>query len=124
VPRSNLRPSDFRDLSNAMLALANEAPERTTLPQMTFFLLAAMADLKGKPSTFTEIRDGVGPTVNRSLHTTYKIFLDRPLRRSDYESKRQGLGWLTRELDPEDNRRNYLRLTASGKRVLLKVLEA
>ena len=124
VSNSKLRPANFRDLSKSLLILANEAPERTTLAQMTFFLLAGTADLAGKPSTFTEIRDRVGPTVNRSLHTTYKVFLDRPLKRSDYQSKRQGLGWLTREIDPQDNRRNYLRLTAKGRRVLAKALGA
>lgn len=114
--------SAISELADPLLLLAELVPERTTLAQMSFFLLAARADLVGKPSTFTEIRDAVGPAVNRSLHTTYKLFLDKPLRRSDYESTRVGLGWLTREMDPADNRRNYLRLTRAGKEVLRSIL--
>lgn len=105
-----------------MLALAEEAPDRTTLAQMTFFIFAGKADLAGKPATFTEIRDKLGPAVSRSLHTTSKLFLDRPINRSDYKAKRPGLGWLTREMDPADNRRNFLRLTTRGHQVLEKVL--
>ncbi len=89
---------------------------------MSFFLLAARADLRGRPSTFSEIRDAVGPSVNRSLHTTYKVFLDKPLKRSDYDSNRAGLGWLTREIDPDDNRKKFLRLTQVGKDVLARIL--
>lgn len=122
--RQSVNPSDLKELTEPLLRLAELVPERTTLAQMSFFLLAARADLLGKPSTFTEIRDAVGPAVNRSLHTTYKLFLDRPLKRSDYESTRTGLGWLTREMDSADNRRNFLRLTPVGKAILAGVLPA
>ena len=118
-----LRVGELTDYSTVMLTLAEMVPERTTLAQMTFFLLAAIADLGGKPATFTDIKEAVGPAVNRSLHTTYKLFLDRPLKRSDYESNRQGLGWLTREMDPNDNRKNYLRLTSSGRAIIKMVLD-
>lgn len=118
-----LRVGELADFSTVMLTLAELVPERTTLAQMSFFLLAAAADLKGRAATFTEIRDAVGPAVNRSLHTTYKLFLDRPLKRSDYKSDRIGLGWLTREMDPDDNRRNYLRLTKAGKAVIKMALD-
>jgi hypothetical protein len=111
------------DFSAALIELAEQAPERTTAAQMAFFVLAGMADAAGKPATFTEIRDAVGPTINRSLHTTYKVFLDRVQRRSDTPATRQGLGWLTREEDPEDNRRKYLRLTPKGRAVIRSLVE-
>lgn len=118
-----LHVRDLRNFSTALIALAEQAPERTTVAQMVFFLLAGMADAAGKPATFTELKEAAGDSINRSLHTTYKLFLDRPQTRSDYDSKRQGLGWLTREIDPRDNRRNYLRLTPKGRSVLLGLLE-
>lgn len=118
-----LRVGELTDYSTVLLTLAEMVPERTTLAQVSFFLLAAIADAAGKPATFTELREAVGPAVNRSLHTTYKLFLDRPMRRSDYDSKRQGLGWLTREMDPDDNRKNYLRLTPSGKAIVKMLLD-
>lgn len=113
----------LRDFSAALIELAEQAPERTTVAQMAFFLLAGMADAAGKPATFTEIKEAVGPAVNRSLHTTYKVFLDRIQRRSDTDATRQGLGWLTREEDREDNRRKYLRLTPKGRAVINSLIE-
>ncbi|EQB12675.1 hypothetical protein [Novosphingobium lindaniclasticum] len=119
-----LRVGDLTDFSTALIVLAELAPERTTLAQMTFFLLAATADLSGKPATFSSIKEAVGPLINKSLHTTYKVFLDKPLTRSDYESKRQGLGWLYREENPVDNREKFLRLTAQGRNIIAELMEA
>ena len=113
----------LRDFSAALIELAEQAPERTTAAQMAFFVLAGMADAAGKPATFTEIKDAVGEAINRSLHTTYKVFLDREQRRSDTAAVRQGLGWLTREEDRADNRRKYLRLTPKGRAVLASLIE-
>lgn len=115
--------SELRDFSAALIELAEQAPERTTVAQMAFFVLTGMADAAGKPATFTEIKEAVGPSINRSLHTTYKVFLDRVQRRSDSDATRQGLGWLTREEDQEDNRRKYLRLTPKGRAVLTSLLK-
>jgi hypothetical protein len=109
---------ELRIFAEAMTYLAEQAPERTTAAQMAFFVFAAIGDALGKPRTSTEIKDELGPVVNRSLHTTYKVFLDREQRRSDTDTRRQGLGWLTREEDPDDNRRKYLRLTKRGRAVL------
>lgn len=119
-----LRVGDLTDFSTALIVLAELAPERTTMAQMTFFLVAATADLAGKPATFSSIKEAVGPLVNKSLHTTYKVFLDKPLKRSDYESKREGLGWLSREENPQDNREKFLRLTAQGRNIIAELLEA
>jgi hypothetical protein len=49
-----------RTLRDAISALAAEAPERMSLPQLLFFLHAAEADLSGKPSTFSAIREVLG----------------------------------------------------------------
>lgn len=113
----------LRNFSAALIELAEKAPERTTAAQMAFFVLAGMADAAGKPATFTEIKEAVGDTINRSLHTTYKVFLDREQRRSDTDAVRQGLGWLTREEDRVDNRRKYLRLTPKGRAILSSLIE-
>jgi hypothetical protein len=113
-----VRVADLRSFSTALTYLAEQAPERTTSAQMAFFILAGIADAAGKPATFTEIKEEIGPAINKSLHTTYKVSLDREQRRSDTDAVRQGLGWLTREEDPIDNRRKYLRLTSKGRDVL------
>lgn len=132
MPRQNTRTSaqltrhvgELTDFSTALIALAELVPERTTLGQITFFLLAGIADIKGSAATFTEIKEAVGPAVNRSLHTTYRLFLDRPSRRSDTGKSRDGLGWLYREENPDDNRQKFLKLTDAGRLVLAEVVEA
>src|SRR3546814_14484898 len=58
-----------------MIALAEFAPDRMTMAQGVFFLLAASADIAGKPTTFTEIKEAQGEAINRSLHSTYRVLL-------------------------------------------------
>lgn len=103
---------DLKNFNEVLIRLASLTPERLSLGQAVFFIEAARADLAGRPATFTEVRDRTGPVISRSLHTTYKVFLGA----DDREPKRQAaLGWLAREIDPDDNRRKYLRLTARGR---------
>lgn len=106
----------LRNFSAGLLVLGEVAPERMTLSQSAFFLMAAMADATGRKSTYTEIKEAVGPALHRSLHTTYRVLLDEG--RNTAKGREPGLGWLRRETDPSDNRRKYLRLTAKGRRVL------
>lgn len=113
--------ADLRTFSSGLLALAELCPERMTVAQSTFFLFAGLADLSGKPSTFTELRELVGETMSRSLHTTYKVFLAADERESRRE---QALGWLLRETDRADNRRKYLRLTKEGRSMMAQIIRA
>lgn len=110
---------DLQKFSAALVALAELSPERLTLGQAAFFLHAGIADLRGTAATFTDIKDALGDTINRSLHTTYKVLVDESRKRG--ERREPGLGWLTRETDPNDNRRKYLRLTQRGRSILTDV---
>lgn len=113
--------SELRHFNAILVRLAALAPERLSLAQAVFFIEAARADLSGKPATFTELREKTGPAISKSLHTTYKVFLGA----KDREPKRQAaLGWLARETDPTDNRRKYLRLTATGYRIIEDLMQA
>lgn len=107
-----------------LLHLAELTPRRTTPAEIVFFLTAARHDLAGAPYTFSEIRDSVGPAVNRSFHTTYRLFLDKPWRRAASEPEQEGLGWLTRCPDPLAGRRKYLKLTERGRTVLDETADA
>ena len=116
-----LQPAELRSFSAALITVAELAPDRMTMSQMAFFLFAAMADLRGTPQTFSEIRDAAGPQIRKSLHTTYKILLDGS-RRSD-RADTPGVGWLRREEDPSDNRRKFLRLTDRGRDIVRAIIK-
>lgn len=112
----------LRNFSAGLIVLAEIAPRQLTLAQAAFFLTAALADRAGRAASFTDLKETLGLEVNRSLHTTYKIFLKEGRRR---EGQRvEGLGWLTAELDPTDNRRKFLRLTRTGQRIIDEVAAA
>ena len=94
------------------MVLARLAPERMTMSQAIFFLVAGSADLAGEQPTYTAIKDQLGDQLNRSLHTTYRIFME-PSRAFP-----KGLGWLTSEVCSADNRVKILSLTPEGKKVM------
>ncbi|WP_296675710.1 hypothetical protein [Novosphingobium sp.] len=112
----------LRNFSAGLIVLAEVGPDRMTVTQGAFFLIAGLADQAGRPATFSEIRETLGDVLNKSLHTTYKVFLEEGRNR---EGKREpGLGWLSRETDAADNRRKYLRLTNRGRQIMAEVASA
>ena len=117
-PQSSVSMPRLRDFSVATVRAAELGPDRLTLGQFVFFLYAGMADLSGRPATFSEIQEAAGERINKSMHTTYKVLLDG-MRRSDRVNT-PGVGWLYRETDSTDNRRKLLKLTPKG----LSILEA
>nr|WP_294850003.1 hypothetical protein [uncultured Sphingomonas sp.] len=108
--------SDFGNFSAGMMVLGELAPERLTMSQAIFFVLAASADLAGRDPTYTDVKEAVGDKINKSLATTYKIFLP-PSR--VYPN---GLGWLVQEVNPNDTRVKFLRLSKKGRMVMREVL--
>lgn len=107
-------------LSATMLYLAEAGNDRLTINQAAFFLIAAAADARGRPMTMTEIMEGADGIINPSVANTYKVLLEP--NRKDY--KAIGLGWLRREVDEDDERRKYLRLTEKGQSVVKAALLA
>lgn len=109
---------DLTALSGAMLELSKEAPTRLSVAQMTFFLIAAAADLRGNPAAFGDIKEQFAPKMARTLHSTYRTFL------VNGHPREPTLGWLDREYDPLDSRRKFLRLTAKGRNVVRLALSS
>jgi hypothetical protein len=107
---------DLEALSRAMMCIAEMAPERMTLSQAIFFVQAAAADLRGEKPTFTEVRDSLGEEIRRTLHTTYRVILEKS------RVYPKGLGWMKQELNPRDNREKFLKITPRGREVLSAVL--
>lgn len=122
--KRNLKTSTGERLNfrAASLLAAENVPDRLSVGQLVFFLHAAEADAQGAPQSFTELQKVMGPRANKTLHTTYKIFLDAN-RRSDAANVR-GLNWLYQETDATDNRRKFLRLTPDGLAVYEAITEA
>lgn len=116
-----LHAKDFINFTSVLMEVATELPDRTTVSQLVAFLAIANYDLQGRPITMVELREALGPSLGKSLHTTYQIFLDRELRRNDRPTVK-GLGWLTQEPDRSDYRRNYLHLTAKGREIMRNIL--
>lgn len=109
---------DFRNLTAALIALADSAPHRMTLSQAVFFLAAGAAVLRGERPTYTDIKNAVGDEVNRSLKTTYRVLLE-PSRLYP-----NALHWLDRVENPSDNREKFLVLTPAGRRALKAAADA
>lgn len=105
--------SKLAGLSAFLLYLAEEGNDRLTINQAAFFLIVAAADARGVPQTMGEIMENGEGVLNQSLKTTYKVLLA-----PTPAYKGIGLGWITREPDPDDERRKYLRLTPKGKAVV------
>lgn len=106
-------------LSAAFLYLAEAGHDRLTINQAAFFLLVAAADARGAPLTLTELIEGTDGVLGKSIVNSYKALLEPHGRTKDF-----ALGWITREPDPDDERRKYLRLTDKGKEVARAALMA
>lgn len=101
----------------ATLAYMTEVASPTlTVRQMLFFVAAATFDLRGRPATLTGIRQTFG-SLGRSIEKSKDILLE-PSRHYP-----EALGWLTQELDPNDKRVRYLRLTDTGYAIINGLIE-
>jgi hypothetical protein len=103
---------DFRAFSTALLVIGELSPERMTLSQTVFFIIAGMTEINGGTPTFSAIKETIGDTLNRSLHTTYRILMEPS------KAFPNGLGWLQTEVNPNDNRVKFITLTAEGRKVM------
>lgn len=103
--------------SLAVLTLTERVPERLSLPQISFFLIAATADVADNPFTFSDVHELLGEKGD-SVRSTYGIFL-APSRRFP-----EALAWLAQEIDPSDRRKKYLRLTNEGREIVAEYLKA
>lgn len=83
-----------------------------SVSQVIFFLEAARAIIAGKQPTYTSIKEEIGPKVNRTLKTTYRILFEPS---DEYPNS---LHWLKRRTNPLDNREKIFELTDKGREVL------
>lgn len=124
---STLPASAVRDLEHVSLALrliAAELPQRTTLRQALAFVTVAMMDAAGQSVTLSELNEDLGddrtgnPMLGTAFDRVFDTFLE-PTKRIP-----TGLGWCFKEVDEDDLRKKYLRLTPKGRDVAKRLIEA
>jgi hypothetical protein len=112
------RVAELAGSSAFLLYLSDVGSDRMTLTQAAFFLLAATADAAGKPATRTELLETYKESLRGSIRNSYRQLLE-PSRAFP-----RALGWLVTEANPNDDREQFLRLTATGKSVVTGALIA
>jgi hypothetical protein len=112
------RVAELAGSSAFLLYLSDVGSDRMTLTQAAFFLLAATADAAGKPATRTELLETYKESLRGSIRNSYRQLLE-PSRAFP-----RALGWLVAEANPNDDREQFLRLTAPGKSVVTGALIA
>lgn len=111
-------------MSSALQILAAKLPARTSTRQAMAFVTVAYLDAMGTPATLTQLREiaGVGvdkkPLLGQSIERTFDTFLEPTKRTPD------ALAWCYQEVDEDDRRNKYIRLTTKGKRAAQEILEA
>ena len=101
----------------ALSHLSTTGIERLTVVQALFFTLIAKAEARGHQLTLADIFNAHGDDLNKSVKNTDKVLLEKSRQYPD------GLGWLTRIPNPDDELENFLRLTPFGCRVVEKQLD-
>ena len=99
----------YERLAAALHAVATEVPARTSLRTATAFLTLAFTSAMGSSLTLTDLKDTmgedvIGKTIDRTLNP-----LMEPTKKDP-----EALGWISQEMDEDDRRKKYLRLTPKG----------
>lgn len=104
----------------ALATVVEDSQPRTSARQILAFLAVVQADARGTSIMLSDIRDIEGrdgkPIIGQSIQQTFAMLLEP----SDREPN--GLGWVTQEVDEDDRRRKYLKLTDKGRAVATAML--
>lgn len=106
------RVGELGSASAFLMFLGEAGSDRLTISQGAFFMLAAAADARGAPSTRSELLRASGAEFRPSLRNSYRQLL-KPSRMYP-----NALGWLEAKRNPDDDREQFLCLTAEGKAVV------
>lgn len=106
------RVPELAGSSAFLLYLADVATDRLSLTQAAFFMMAATADVMGKPATRSQLMDTYGESFRGSIRNSYRSLLEPTSRYP------KALGWLSIEVNQADSREHFLRLTNEGRSVI------
>lgn len=110
--------SELACSSAFLLYLAEAASDRLSLTQAAFFMLAAKADASGKPATRAALIQTHHDAFRGSIRNSYRQLL-RPSRLYP-----KALGWLEYEVNQQDAREKFLRLTRTGRIIVKGAIQA
>lgn len=112
-----LNTAFYWEFTNRVRSLVEQMPPRTTARQAYAFLLIVRENAMGRSITAKGLRELAGRDGNReeilgqSIQRTYQLFLEADEKNPD------GLGWVYIEMNKEDRRQNFLKLTSKGMEV-------
>lgn len=111
----------YGQFGQALLFLAKQIPQRTSLRQTLAFIFVVEKISMGHEVVVADLADIAGDDVNgqpvfgQSINRSHQLLLAPTERDPD------GLDWLYTEPDPSDARRKILRLTPKGMEVAQRV---
>lgn len=108
----------FERFAEALNILSLAVPPRVSVRQLLAFAIVANANAMGRSITLSEVREIAGDAIGQSIDRTIQQFF--PPTRQDPD----GLGWIEQELDLDDRRKKYLKLTAMGRYVVNEMTRA
>ncbi len=106
-----------------LLAMTSITPPRASARQMLAFCIVARANIRNESINLADLMtaggdDGDGKAIlGRSIERTFGLFMEPTRQNPD------GLGWVTQELDPDDRRKKYLKLTERGWEAVATITE-
>jgi hypothetical protein len=111
----------YHRYAQSFRTITQRLPVRTTARQAFAFLLIVQMNAGGHTVTAKRLRDLAGrdelgeEVLGQSIQRTYQVFLEK----SDHNP--DGVGWIYTEIDTEDRRNNFLKLTEMGLKVATEV---
>lgn len=108
----------FEHLAAVMQIIAEAVPARCSARQVLAFCIIVYANAKGQSVTLSQVREVAGEGLGQSIEKTIQMFF------SPSKNQPDALGWLEQEVDEDDRRKKYLKLTARGRHVANEIARA
>ncbi|MFN3582759.1 hypothetical protein [Phenylobacterium sp.] len=108
----------FEHLAAVMQIIAEAVPARCSTRQVLAFCIIVYANAKGQSVTLSQVRETAGEGLGQSIEKTIQMFFAPSKQQPD------ALGWLEQEVDEDDRRKKYLKLTARGRHVANEITRA
>lgn len=103
--------ADLEQLAVVISLMTERGSEKLTMRQCLFFLAAAYLDLRNVSVNIAKIRE-IYPTIGRSIEKSKEQLLEPTKHTPD------ALGWLSQEMDEDDRRQRWLKLTPKGRKIV------